>query len=188
MALTIKDTYHLLRELSEYGMAIYYLIEKSEQGTISHKTITYNEIENVIYKKNMEQISLIFPKIISKISLDDLEQAEIKYKHEYTKRKCLKDFLKRKKDKFSHLQDIQDIALTEELASQIVLDDTYHEVLNLKYTDKILTHLEKHPKDDFFSTKDTLSCYRQSLEQLKTENEEKISSNINNYYISTITE
>ena len=54
MALSAADRKSLLRELNEYGAVLYYLVNK--------KMMTVEEIENVLFKDNMEQVNLVFPK------------------------------------------------------------------------------------------------------------------------------
>ncbi len=55
MALSAADRKSLLRELNEYGAVLYYLVNK--------KLMTVEEIENVLFKDNMEQVNLVFPQI-----------------------------------------------------------------------------------------------------------------------------
>lgn len=185
MALTKKDTYNLLKEISGYGVVLYYLIEEKPK---KKKIITISDIESLIYKENMEQVELVFPRLLSKIELSDIEEANRHYKQQFTKKKCIENLLDKHKNRHLHLQEIKDIALTEELACSMIKENTYEEAMNLLYTEYLLEYLELHPRDQFLSTKEVLNNYREALEKLKEENEKKLNSNISNYYISTITE
>ena len=175
MALTINDCYNLLKEFNEYAAAIYLKIE--------HETLKSSEVEELFYQYNMESIEVIFPKLIAKIRLEDLEEADKMVEKDFHKKDCIHALLEKYKDKHLHLQEIRDIALTDEMAEQIVANDTYHQASNLIYTDKVITYLEEHSEG-----KEALKKFRLAIEKLKAENDKKLSSNISNYYISTITE
>ena len=58
---------------------------------------------------------------------------------------------------------------------------------NLHYTEKILKKIETSTKKSFLSKRELLKQYQSAFEMLQSENDQKISSNIDNYYISTIT-
>ncbi|MEG2564453.1 MAG: hypothetical protein RSA48_03420 [Bacilli bacterium] len=187
MALNQEDTYNLLKEINEYAIEIYYLIEKANLGITKRKSISFSELETLIYKENMEQVGLVFPRLIGKISLDDMDEAFSLYAKTFTKQDCIALVLAKTKDTHQHLREIKDIALTDELANQLIDDSVYKEALNLKYTKLMLNTLKDNPKDEFLSTKETFNKYDQAIKKLETENYKKLNSNINNYYISTIT-
>lgn len=176
MTLTITDCYNLLKEFNEYAAAIYYKLKQ--------KTLKDSEVENLFYQDSMESIEVSFPKLIAKISLEDLEESDEEIKKTYHKKDCIHTLLEKYKDKHLHLQEIRDIALTDEMANQIVKNDTYHQASNLVYTEKIIVYLEEHDE----THTENLKKFRLALEKLKAENDKKLSSNISNYYISTITE
>ena len=140
MALTKKDITNLLKELSTYGSVLYYLVERKEENPKARKALSYTDFENLFYKENMEQVELIFPKIIAKIGLDDIKE------------------------------------------------NSYQEAMNLYYMDRILKYLEANPKDAFLSTKERLEILRESFTKLQLKCDEKLMHNINQYYISIITE
>lgn len=174
MTLTITDCYNLLKELNEYAAAIDYKME--------HHTLEDSEIRELFLQEDMSSIEEIFPKLISKITLDDLEQSEQMAKEKYHKKDAIHALLEKYKDKHLHLQEIRDIALTDEMAEGMVANDTYHQAFNLIYTDKIMTHFEQEEDAE------KLKKFRLAIEKLKAENDKKLSSNISNYYISMITE
>ena len=58
---------------------------------------------------------------------------------------------------------------------------------NLHYTEKILAKIEASTKKSFLSKRELLKLYKTAFELLQVENDKKISSNIDSYYISTIT-
>ena len=188
MALTKKDITNLLKELSTYGSVLYYLVERKEENPKARKALSYTDFENLFYKENMEQVELIFPKIIAKIGLDDIDAAIEKYSVIYTKKECIKELLERHQDRYDHLHNIKDVALTEELAGDLIKENSYQEALNLYYMDRILKYLEANPKDAFLSTKERLEILRESFTKLQLKCDEKLMHNINQYYISIITE
>ena len=185
MALSSKDTYNLLSEMSEFGCALFYLCREKDKNK---SRVHLHDLEAIIYKDNMEQVSLCFPKLIQKIDLDDLNQGQKLAQASTSKRDFLIGLLEDKKITHPHLQEIKDIAFTDRLADDLIDNATYMEGLNLRCLDSLLQELEKKPKNDFISTKETLSKYRLSLTKLEDKNLQKILHHINQYYISMITE
>lgn len=178
MALSTADQKSLLRELNEYGAVLYYLLNK--------KIITVEEIENVLFKDNMEQVNLVFPKLIAKINPEEIDLAATLYEPSLTKIDCLEMILNKHQDKFQHLREIKDIALNDALASEILKEETYELVFNTYFMRKILDRIAKDKKDAFLRVKDLIKSYKKELSVIEQENDQKICSNINNYYINSI--
>lgn len=178
MALSAADQKSLLRELNEYGAVLYYLLNK--------KILTIEEIENVLFKDNMEQVNLVFPKLIAKINPEEIDLAATLYEPTLTKKDCLEMSLNKHQDKFQHLREIKDIALNDTLASDILKEETYELVFNTYFMKKILDRIAKDKKDAFLRVKDLIKTYKKELSVIEQENDKKICSNINNYYINSI--
>lgn len=178
MALSAADRKSLLRELNEYGAVLYYLVNK--------KMMTVEEIENVLFKDNMEQVNLVFPKLIAKINPEKIDLATALYEPSFTKKDCLEMALNTHQDKYQHLREIKDVALNDTLADDILKDETYQLVLNTYFMNKILDRITKDKKDAFLRVKDLIKAYKRELVAIENENDQKICSDINNYYINSI--
>ena len=168
MALSAADRKSLLRELNEYGAVLYYLVNK--------KMMTVEEIENVLFKDNMEQVNLVFPKLIAKINPEEIDLATALYEPSFTKKDCLEMALNTHQDKYQH----------DTLADDILKDETYQLVLNTYFMNKILDRITKDKKDAFLRVKDLIKAYKRELVAIENENDQKICSDINNYYINSI--
>lgn len=178
MALSAADRKSLLRELNEYGAVLYYLVNK--------KLMTVEEIENVLFKDNMEQVNLVFPKLIAKINPEEIDLATALYEPSFTKKDCLEMALNTLQDKYQHLREIKDVALNDTLADDILKDETYQLVLNTYFMNRILDRITKDKKDAFLRVKDLIKAYKRELVAIENENDQKICSDINNYYINSI--
>lgn len=178
MALSVVERQSLLKEINEYGAVLYYLLKK--------KHINIEEIENVLLKDNSEQVDLVFPKLILKIDPVDIDTAYALYSASYTKKDCISLVVSHNEKKYQHLKEIQDIALSDSLANDMVSDDTFISALNTHFMVKILDLINKDKKDAFLSIRDTIKNYKKDLNLISKENEKKICSDINNYYIGSI--
>ena len=89
-------------------------------------------------------------------------------------------------DKYQHLREIKDVALNDTLADDILKDETYQLVLNTYFMNKILDRITKDKKDEFLRVKDLIKAYKRELVAIENENDQKICSDINNYYINSI--
>ena len=89
-------------------------------------------------------------------------------------------------DKYQHLREIKDVALNDTLADDILKDETYQLVLNTYFMNKILDRITKDKKDAFLRVKDLIKAYKRELVAIENENDQKICSDINNYYINSI--
>lgn len=179
MALSTKDTYNLLKEFNEYGATIYYLIEEGK--------ITLEDVMNILFKSSNDQVTLVFPKFIEKISVEEIDEAKNKYSVLFTKLDCIDRIIEKDNDRHQHLKEIRDIVLLEEKADNMVKNVTYLTALNLQYTSKILDEVEEEVANGYFRMRDAVKLYKTALELLIEECDKKISSNIDSYYISRIT-
>jgi len=178
MALSTKDIYNLLKELNEYGATIYYLLEK--------KKIQLEDITNVLFKDSIEKVNLVFPKFIEQITVEDIDRGIDAYKNEFTKLSCVDRIIEKDKEKHQHLREIRDIVNLEKNSNKMIKDRTYNMAFNLHYTEKILEKIEKSMGKSYLSTRELLKLYQTAFELLQAENDKKISSNIDSYYIAMI--
>ena len=102
------------------------------------------------------------------------------------KKDCLEMALNTHQDKYQHLREIKDVALNDTLADDILKDETYQLVLNTYFMNKILDRITKDKKDAFLRVKDLIKAYKRELVAIENENDQKICSDINNYYINSI--
>jgi len=179
MALSTKDIYNLLKELNEYGATIYYLLE--------HKKMKLEDITDVLFKESIEQVNLVFPKLIKKIDIEDIDQGMEAYKNEFTRLSCIDRIIEKDHEKHQHLREIRDIVNMDKNLKKMIKERTYNMAFNLHYTEKILAKIEASTKKSFLSKRELLKLYKTAFELLQAENDKKISSNIDSYYISTIT-
>lgn len=178
MALSAVERKYLLRELNEYGAVLYYLVNK--------KIMTIEEIENVLLKDNMEQVNLVFPKLIAKINPEEIDLATALYEPSFTKKDCLEMALNTHQDKYQHLREIKDVALNDALSDDILKDETYQIVMNTYFMNQIIDRIIKDKKDAFLRVKELMKAYKRELTVIEKENDQKICSDINNYYINSI--
>lgn len=179
MALSTKDTYNLLKEFNEYGATVYYLIEEGK--------LTLEDVMNILFKTSLDQVTLVFPRFIEKISVEEIDEAKKKYSVLFTKLDCIDRIIQKDNDRHQHLKEIRDIVSLEEKADEMVKNSTYLNALNLQYTSKILDEIEEEVATGYFRVRDAVKLYRTALDLLKNECDKKISSNIDSYYISSIT-
>ncbi len=179
MALSTKDIYNVLKEFNEYGATIYYLLE--------NKKMKLDDISDILLKDSIEKINLVFPKLISKITLEDIDEGTTACKSTFTKLSCLDRIIEQDDGKHQHLKEIRDIVNLDKKISKMIKEKTYETALNLHYTEKILKEIEKREAKGYFSRREMLKLYDAALDLLQKENDKKISSNIDNYYISMIT-
>ena len=178
MALSAVERKYLLRELNEYGAVLYYIVNK--------KIMTIEEIENVLLKDNMEQVNLVFPKLIAKINPEEIDLATALYEPSFTKKDCLEMALNTHQDKYQHLREIKDVALNDALSDDILKDETYQIVMNTYFMNQIIDRIIKDKKDAFLRVKELMKAYKRELTVIEKENDQKICSDINNYYINSI--
>lgn len=179
MALKRDDAYNLLKEFSKYGATIYYLLDI--------KKIELDDITSILYKDTLEQVALVFPSFIKKIDVDDIDEAISKYEMDYTKFDCLSSIINRDNDTHQHLKDTIDIVNFGDKIDELVKTRIYHSALNVKYIGLILERINKSKSKAFISVRETTNLYLEVYNKLRMEIEDKISDNIDNYYISSIT-
>lgn len=179
MALSTKDIYNLLKEFNEYGATIYYLI--------TNKKMKLEDVTAVLLKDSIEKVNLVFPKFIEKINLEDIDAGMDAYKNEFTRLSCIDRIIEKDGEKHQHLREIRDIVNLDKNLKKMIKEKTYTTAFNLHYTEKILKMIEMSTKKSFLSTKEILKLYQTAFELLQAENDKKISSNIDSYYISMIT-
>lgn len=179
MALSTKEVYSLTKEFTEYGATLYYMLE--------NKTLKLDDIKNVLFKDTFEQVNLVFPSLISKIDVNAIEESKNKYSCSFTKLDCIDRIIKKDNDKHQHLKEIRNVVNLNEKIDSMIKDRTYKQAFNLFYTNKILDMLDKDTKKSYISIKDRIKLYRTALELMMDENDKKLSSNIDSYYISMIT-
>lgn len=178
MGLNSDDTYNLLKEFNKYGATIYYLIE---QGKMKLEDVT-----SILFKKSIEQVSLVFPNFIKKISLNDIDLAYCKYEMEFTKVDCLYDIVE-KEEKYDHLNGIKEIVNLDTKVHEIIKDNVYHSNLNTRYTGLLLDRIDECNNKSFLSTREAIKAYKEAHKKIDKENKDKLRNNIDNYYIRTIT-
>ncbi len=126
--------------------------------------------------------------MIAKINPEEIDLATALYEPSFTKKKdCLEMALNTHQDKYQHLREIKDVALNDTLADDILKDETYQLVLNTYFMNKIFgIALQRIKKDAFLRVKDLIKAYKRELVAIENENDQKICSDINNYYINSI--
>lgn len=179
MALSTQDIYSLIKELNEYGATIYYLLDT--------KKIKLDDVTNLLFKDNIEQVDLLFPKFICNISLEDIKESENILKKEFTKLNCIDRIILQDNDRHQHLREIRGIVNLDEIIDDMIKNKTYQMAYNLHYTEKILDMIESSKKKSYLSVREKLKLYKTALSLLISDNDKKISSNIDSYYITTIT-
>lgn len=179
MALGTKDIYNLTKEINEYGATLYYLIENNK--------ISVDDIENVLFKDSIEQVKLVFPNLISKISVKDIETSFDKYSKEFTKFSCIDRIILKDGNRHQHLKEIRNLVNLEKKIDLMIKDKPFKTAFNLNYTEKIFKMIEKENARKYISIREKVKLYMTALSLLQNENDEKLSNNIDNYYISTIT-
>jgi len=179
MTLSTKDIYNVLKEFSEYGAAIYYSIE--------NKKIKLEEVQAVLFKDSTEKINLVFPKFIEKITLDDIELSKDNYKDCFTRLSCVDRIVERDKNRHQHLREIRNIVYLEKELNKMIKERNYQNAFNLYFTGKILEMLQNDTKKKYLSVQEVLKLYITAYELLLDESDKKLASNIDNYYISMIT-
>ncbi len=164
-----KNNVHaILMELSPYGCVLFDLVEKQK--------LSSKELIDVIYSEKPLPASLL--DILNSINKEILEK---KLEKQYTKKICLESFLERHKNRYSHLQTIRDIALTKELANEIIKEKAYREALRLFYLKKVLL------TDEWYMDYD-IEIMMEALSKLQEKCDDALMKNINQHYITTITE
>lgn len=179
MALSKKDIFNLLKEFNEYGATIYYLLEQ--------KKMKLDDVTDVLFKDSIEQVNLVFPKFIERIDLEDIDAGKDAYKDHFTRLSCIDRIIEKDHEKHQHLRDTRTIVNLDKNLKKMIKEKTYNMAFNLHYTEKILKKIETSTKKSFLSKRELLKQYQSAFEMLQSENDQKISSNIDNYYISTIT-
>lgn len=179
MALSTKDIYNVLKEFNEYGATIYYLLE--------NKKMKLEDITDVLFRDSIDKVNLVFPKFIERIGLEDIDAGTTAYKNEFTRLSCIDRIIEKDGERHQHLREIRDIVNLDENLKKMIREKTYNMAFNLHYTGKILNMLEEGTRKKFLSTREILKLYQTAFELMQAENDKKISSNIDSYYISTIT-
>lgn len=179
MALSTKDIYNVTKEINEYGATLYYLLENNK--------IEDEEIENVLFKDSIEQVNLLFPSLISKISVEDIEESNNLYKTKFTKLDCVDRIILKDNDRHQHLKEIRNLVNLDRKIDIMIKDRTYKQAFNLEFTEKILDRLEKSSSKNYISKREKVKLYKTAFSLLRDENDKKISSNIDSYYIASIT-
>ena len=179
MTLSTKDIYNVLKEFSEYGAAIYYALE--------NKKIKLDEVQDVLFKDSTEKINLVFPKFIEKISLEDIEVSKDNYKDNFTRLSCVDRIIERDKNRHQHLREIRNIVYLEKELNKMIKEKNYQNAFNLHFTGKILEMLKNDTRKKYLSIQEVLKLYIAAYELLLDESDKKLASNIDNYYISMIT-
>ena len=90
-------------------------------------------------------------------------------------------------DNHQHLKDTINIVNFGDKIDELVKTRIYHSALNIKYFGLILDKINKSKSKAFISVRETTNLYLEMFEKIKAEVENKISDNIDNYYISSIT-
>lgn len=121
MAFIKRDMKPILQKYAGFGYAFYYLYHENK--------VDKDDIENIFKKLNPDIASLYLTKVLRTMDVKDLADAFIKYKNEYTKEDCLKDYFGMENSKISLRNDI------------------YETALNYRYTDKLLEELKEKSKD-----------------------------------------
>ena len=163
-----NNVYSLLNELSSYGCVLFDLAQK--------KKLSSKELIDVIYSEEPLEASLL-----DILNSTNKEKIEKKLEKQYTKKICLESFLERHKNRYNHLQAIRDIALTKELANEIIKEKAYREALRLFYLKKVLL------TDEWYMDYD-IEIILGALSKLQEKCDDALMKNINQHYITTITE
>ena len=179
MALSTKDIYNLLKEFNEYGATIYFLLE--------HKKMKLDDVTNVLFKDSIEKVKLVFPKFIEKITVEDIDESLEKYRNEFTRLSCIDRIIEKDKERHQHLREIRDIVNLDKKLGKMIKEKTYNMAFNLHYTGLILEKIASCEKKSYLSIREILKLYQAAFEILQDESDKKISSNIDSYYISMIT-
>ena len=174
-----KDKENIIKELSSLGISLYYLVDKN--------IINIKEIENVLFIDNIDKLELLFPKLINKITLEDIELSQELYRSRTTKLDVIKDVLNDNKNKYPQLRNIVDIALDNKLADSIIKDDTYFKYLNGKYLYMLTDLVKKDIANDFIRYRDDITEYRRLIKKIIKNDEKELCNDIDNYYIGRLT-
>lgn len=179
MALSTKDIYSLIKEFNEYGATIYYLVKQGK--------IKLDDVTNLLFKDDIEQIDLLFPKFICNIGLEDIKESDEQLRKEFTKLDCIDRIIEKDNNKHLHLKEIRNIVNLDEIIDDMIKNKTYNMAYNLHYTEKILNMIDSSKKKSYLSIREKLKLYQTALSLLIDDSDKKISSNIDSYYITTIT-
>ena len=179
MALSTKDIYNLTKEINQYGATLYYLVEEDK--------LKLDEIESVLFKDSIEQVNLVFPNLISKISVEDIENSREKYKDEFTKLSCIDRIILKDGNRHQHLKEIRNLVNLERKLDYMIKDRTFNQSFNLNYTEKLLDLIEARASKSYLSIREKIKLYKTAFSLLRDENDKKLSSNIDSFYISMIT-
>ncbi len=179
MTLSNKDIYNILKEFNEYGAAIYYALEE--------KRIKLDDITAVLFKDTTEKMNLVFPKFIERIQLEDIDLAKEKYKGEFTRLSCIDLATEANKERLQHLRDIRDIVCLENDLVKMIKEKNFQHAFNLYFTGKILDKIASCTKRSYISIQDMIRKYQNAYQLLLEESTKRIVTNIDNYYISKIT-
>lgn len=179
MALSTKDIYNLLKEFNEYGAAIYYALEKEE--------IQLDDITNVLFKDSIEKVNLVFPKFIERLSVEDIEKSKVVYQQEFSRLTCIDRIIEKDQDRHQHLREIRDIVHLEKDLGKMIKERNFQTAFNLYFTGKILDRIASCEKKGHLSIREMVKLYQTAHALLQEETDKKISSNIDSYYISMIT-
>lgn len=174
-----KDKEIIIKELSSLGLSLYYLVDKN--------IINIKEIENILFIDDSSKLELLFPKLINKITLEDIELSNEIYRSRTTKLDVIKDVLNDIKDKYPQLRNIVDIALDEKLADTIIKDDTYFKYLNSKYLYMLTDIIKKDISNGFIRYRDDITEYRRLIKKIIKNDEKELCNDIDNYYIGLLT-
>ncbi len=174
-----KDKENIMKELSSLGISLYYLVDKN--------IISLKEIENILFIDNVDKLSLLFPKLINKITLEDIEISNELYRTNITKLDVIKDVLSDNKNKYPQLRNIVDIALDDKLADTLIKDETYFKYLNGKYLYMLTDIIKKDISNDFIRYRDDITEYRRLLKKIIKNDEKELCNDIDNYYIGLLT-
>lgn len=177
--MSIEDKENTIKELSSFGISLYYLVDK---GIINLK-----EIENILFIEDTDKLELLFPKLINKITLEDIELSQELYRTRITKLDVIKEVLKDNKNKYPQLRNIVGIALDDKLADSIIKDDTYFKYLNSEYLYMLTDLIKKDISKDFIRYREDITEYRRLLKKIIKNDEKELCNDIDNYYIGRLT-
>lgn len=179
MALSTNDIYNIAKEINQYGATLYYLVE--------NKKMDISEIENVIFKDSIEQVNLVFPTLISKITVEDIEETHKAYKDKFTKLSCIDRIILKDDNRHQHLKEIRNLVHLDRKLDLMIKDRTFNQAFNLFYTEKLLDLIEDKSSKKYFSIREKIKLFKTAFYLLRDENDKKLSSNIDSFYISMIT-
>ena len=183
MALTRKEIESIIKKIVPFGTVIDYLVEQVPSSDFS-----LSGVLSILLVEDKETRLKKLTLIQGQLNNYDKKEIKKSYKPRFTKKRSIQLLLDRHLDQCKHLQAIKDVALTDELANQLVENKEYSRAMDLYYLQKVLSYFEKHYPNDFLELENECYVIQDVLANIQEVNDQKMLHSINKYYIRTITE